>query len=66
MPRNETQQTKFYIANGGAIGRYAEVGPNLVIDTGLANLDEYATKELAMTELSTNFPLEFARVSEES
>ena len=64
MPRNETERTKYYIANEGAIGHYVEVGPNLVIDTGLANLDEYTSKDLAMEELA-NFPQELARLLRE-
>lgn len=65
MPRNETGQTQYYIANEESLGHYVEVLPNLVIDTGLVNLDEYASKALAVTELSVNFPDEYDRVQQE-
>lgn len=62
MPRNETAQNQYYIAHEGSLGHLVEVGPNLVVDTGLSSLDVYPNKGLAMVELAQSFPQELARV----
>lgn len=62
MPRNETAQNQYYIAHEGSLGHLVEVGPNLVVDTGLSNLDVHPNKGLAIAQLAQSFPQELARV----